>query len=90
VWSTQKPEGMLYEVLRDDTGQVAWSKFVPRGRWKRHKMNLRKKPVNRSASHDSPSMEDSKGNSKKRPQWLEQEASHGRRGNSALVVFLGT
>jgi hypothetical protein len=32
-------------------------------------------------------MEDSKGNFKKPPQWLEQEASHGRRGNSALVVF---
>ncbi len=32
---TQKPEGMLYEVLRDDTGQVVWSKFVPWGRWKR-------------------------------------------------------
>jgi hypothetical protein len=32
---TQKPEGMLYEVLRDDTGQIVWSKFVPWGRWNR-------------------------------------------------------
>jgi len=32
---TQKREGVLYEVLRDDTGQVVWSKFVPWGRWKR-------------------------------------------------------
>ncbi len=54
------------------------------------KMNLRKKSVNRNASHGNPSKEDSKGNSKKRPQWLEQEATHGRRGNSALVVFLST
>jgi hypothetical protein len=35
VRTTQKPEGMLYEVLRDDTGQVVWSKFVPWGRWNR-------------------------------------------------------
>ncbi len=53
-------------------------------------MNLRKQPVNRNASHGNPSKEDGKGNSKKRPQWFEQEASHGRRGNSTLVVFLGT
>jgi len=35
IRTTQKPEGMLYEVLRDDTGQIVWSKFVPWGRWKR-------------------------------------------------------
>lgn len=35
VRRTQKPEGMLYEVLHDDTGQVVWSKFVPWGRWNR-------------------------------------------------------
>ncbi len=35
VRTTQKREGMLYEVLRDDTGQVVWSKFVRWGRWKR-------------------------------------------------------
>jgi hypothetical protein len=34
VRTIQKPEGMLYEVLRDDTGQVVWSKFVRWGRWK--------------------------------------------------------
>ncbi len=43
------------------------------------KMNLRKQPVNRNGSHGNPSKEDSKGNSKKRPEWLEQEASYGRR-----------
>ncbi len=35
IRTTQKPEGILYEVLRDDTGQVVWSKFVPWGRWNR-------------------------------------------------------
>ncbi len=33
--TSQKTEGILYEVVRDDTGQVVWSKFVPWGRWKR-------------------------------------------------------
>jgi hypothetical protein len=36
IRTTQKPEGILYEVLRDDTGQVVWSKFVQWGRWKGH------------------------------------------------------
>ncbi len=35
IRTTQKPEGILYEVLREDTGQVVWSKFVPWGRWNR-------------------------------------------------------
>ncbi len=35
IRTTQKPEGMLYEVLRDDTGQVVWSKLVRWGLWKR-------------------------------------------------------
>ena len=35
IRTTQKPEGMLYEVLRDDTGQIVWSKLVAWGRWKR-------------------------------------------------------
>ncbi len=34
IRTTQKPEGILYEVLRDDTGQVVWSKFVRWERWK--------------------------------------------------------
>ncbi len=33
IGTSQKTEGILYEVLRDDTGQVVWSKFVPWGRW---------------------------------------------------------
>ncbi len=36
IRTTQKPAGILYEVLRDDTGQIVWSKFVPWGRWKGH------------------------------------------------------
>ncbi len=35
IRTTQKPEGIQYEVLRDDTGQIVWSKFVPWGRWNR-------------------------------------------------------
>ncbi len=35
IRTTQKREGMLYEVLRDDTGQVVWSNFVRWGLWKR-------------------------------------------------------
>ena len=34
IRTTQKREGMLYEVLCDDTDKVVWSKFVPWGRWK--------------------------------------------------------
>ena len=26
----------MYEVLRDDTGQVVWSRFVQWGRWEGH------------------------------------------------------
>ncbi len=37
IRTTQKPEGILYEVLRDDTGQVVWSKFIQWGRWKRRR-----------------------------------------------------
>jgi hypothetical protein len=36
IRTNQKPEGIMYEVLRDDTGQVVWSKFVQWGRWKEH------------------------------------------------------
>ncbi len=53
------------------------------------KMNLRKQPVNRNASHGSPSKEDSKGNSKKRPQWLEQEAPHRHQGHFGARRVLG-
>jgi hypothetical protein len=42
IRTTQKPEGMLYEVLRDDTGQVVWSKFVRWGRWKRRQDEFEK------------------------------------------------
>jgi len=34
IWITKKPAGIRYEVLRDDTGQVVWSKFVRWGQWK--------------------------------------------------------
>ncbi len=37
------------------------------------KMNLRKQPVNRNASHGSPSTEDSKGNSKSGPNDLNKK-----------------
>ncbi len=36
IRTTQKPEGIRYEVLRDDAGQVVWSKFVRWGGWKGH------------------------------------------------------
>ncbi len=40
IRTTQKPEGMLYEVLRDETGQLVWSKFAPWGRWKRRRVEF--------------------------------------------------
>ncbi len=40
IRTTQKPEGNRYEVLRDDTGQIVWSKFVPWGRWKRRRVEF--------------------------------------------------
>ncbi len=40
IWTTEKPEGILYEVLHDDTGQVVWSKFVRWGQWKRHRVGF--------------------------------------------------
>ncbi len=34
IRTTQKPAGIRYEVLRDDTDQVVWSKFVRWEQWK--------------------------------------------------------
>jgi hypothetical protein len=40
IWITKKPEGIRYEVLHDDTGQVVWSKFVRWGQWKRRRVEF--------------------------------------------------
>ncbi len=61
IRTTQKPEGMLYEVLREDTGQIVWSKFAPWGRWKRRRVEFEKAAheQDRNASHGNPSKKDS-------------------------------
>jgi hypothetical protein len=65
---TQKPEGMLYEVLRDDTGQIVWSKLVPWGRWSRRQDEFEEAARKQERIAGSTSKENIKGNSKKRPQ----------------------
>ncbi len=53
------------------------------------KMNLRKQPVNRNASHGNPSKEDSKGNFKSGPNGLNKRRPTGIKVILVPVVFWG-